>query len=112
MSLIHWYESDFMPHAHKNMIQNFTVGFVSGAVVSGIKNMAETQLDESQKLRDGFKTAVQSGIAASMIADANHKMMHNNHVGALISFGIGALGVYAIQKLAQKTKKEEVKENA
>lgn len=95
-----WSNNGCMPAPYRGMAQNFLVGFVSGAVVSSIKNAANDHLDSNEKLFDGFKTALQSGIAAGTIAHANEQMMHGHYGSAMLSLGVGAAGVYGIQKYA------------
>ena len=83
------------PHA---LIRDFTVGFVSGAVVSAVKNGAK-EGEQSEKIKDGFKTAIQSGIAASAISRSNRQMVHGHYLDAMLSLAIGGVAVYTIEKL-------------
>ena len=83
------------PHA---LMQDFTVGFVSGAVVSAVKNGAR-ESTQGEKIKDGFKTAIQSGIAASAISRSNRQMMHGHFFDAMLSPAIGGTAVYTIEKL-------------
>lgn len=88
------------PHA---LIQDFTVGFVSGAVVSAVKNGAR-ETTQNEKLKDGFKTAIQSGIAAATISRSNRQMTHAHYLDAMLSLAIGAGAVYAIEKINESKK--------
>lgn len=88
------------PHA---LIQDFTVGFVSGAVVSAVKNGAR-ETTQNEKLKDGFKTAIQSGIAAAAISRSNRQMTHGHYLDAMLSLAIGAGAVYAIEKINESKK--------
>lgn len=83
---------------YKRITQNFIVGFVSGALVSSIKNSAKETATQSEKIKGGFKTAVQSGLAAAMITEANERMISGRHIDAALFLGVGAVGVYAIEK--------------
>ena len=93
------------PHA---LMQHFLVGFVSGATVSAVKNTAR-DLTQNEKIKDGIKTAVQSGIAASSISRANRQMTHGHILDAMLSLSIGGAMVYAIEKI-NETQKQHTKE--
>lgn len=88
------------PHA---LTQDFLVGFVSGALVSTVKNGAK-EISQNEKIRDGFKTAVQSGIAASTISRSNRQMTYGHYWDAMLSLSIGASAVYAIEKINESKK--------
>lgn len=90
------------PHA---ITQDFMVGFVSGAVVSAVKNSAK-ETTQNEKIKDGFKTVVQSGIAASAISRSNRQMSCGHYMDAMLSLAIGGAAVYTIEKLNEKNKYE------
>lgn len=95
---------------YKGIAQNFIVGFVSGALVSSIKNSAKDTATQGEKIKGGFKTAVQSGLAAAMIAEANEQMINGCHTNAMLFLGAGAVGVYAIEKVSENLDKKTTKE--
>lgn len=89
----------------KALLRDFMVGFVSGAVVSAVKNSAKTT-DKNEKIKDGFKTAVQSGIAASTISRSNRQMIYGHYADAMLSLAIGGSAVYVIEKINEEKIKE------
>ncbi|MCK9337991.1 MAG: hypothetical protein M0P43_09195 [Arcobacteraceae bacterium] len=91
---------------YKGFVEDFTVGFVSGALVGSVKNMANDHMNSNEKIEEGFKTAVQGGIAASAISYGGHSMSNGNYVNSLLALGMGAFGVYTIQKISNKKYKE------
>lgn len=93
------------PHT---LIQDFLVGFVSGSIVSTVKNKAK-DATENEKIRDVLKTAIQSGIAAASISRANRQMTHRHMLDAMLSLAIGGSAVYAIEKI-NETQKQQTKE--
>lgn len=92
----------------RTLLRDFTIGFVSGALVSGIKNSARDGV-ANEKIKDGLKTAVQSGVAASVISRSNRQMLCGHYADAMLSLAIGATGVYMIEKI-NETKKQHLKE--
>ncbi len=90
------------------LLRDFTVGFVSGALVSSVKNSAK-ESSANEKIKEGFKTAAQSGIAASVISRSNRQMLCGHYADAMLSLAIGAASVYMIEKI-NESKKQHLKE--
>ncbi len=93
----------------KTLLRDFLVGFVSGALVSAVKNSAKAT-DKNEKIKDGFKTAVQSGISASAISRSNRQMLCGYYVDGVLSLAIGGSAVYAIEKINESAKEKTTKE--
>ncbi|HOI83207.1 MAG TPA: hypothetical protein PKW30_02755 [Campylobacterales bacterium] len=93
------------PHA---LVRDFMVGFVSGAVVSAVKNSAR-EVSQNEKIKDGLKTAIQSGVAAATISRSNRQMTYGHHLDAMLSLAIGAGTVYMIEK-TNESKKQYIQE--
>lgn len=83
---------------YKGSVQNFSIGFVSGALLSALKNSAKEGRSSQENIKSGFKTAIQSGIAAASIARANDRMIKDRDTDAVISLAFGAGLVYFIEK--------------
>ena len=91
------------------LVKDFLVGFVSGAVVSAVKNSAK-EMDKNEKIKDGFKTAAQSGVAASAILRSNRQMLCHHYADAMLSLAIGGGAIYSIEQISESTKKQTTQE--
>lgn len=82
---------------------------VSGALAAGAlagalnyNKYAKGEVSKTKALSNSFKLSAQGGIATgSAIAAANY-LGQNNIFGMLMAVSLGAMGIYAVEKISEK----------
>lgn len=105
-----------LQESQSQIIESSLTGVVTASTLSGIINYEKLKRGETTKeemLREGAKFALQGGIAAVSVAQTKQFYAQKNLLGATLSVAAGIVGVYAVEKVAQKLqeKPEEIGEN-
>ncbi|AFL68888.1 hypothetical protein [Sulfurospirillum barnesii] len=90
--------------------RNVVGNAISGALASGMVASAlnynqykQEKIDKETAIKNSLKLTVQGGIVtASAIAAANY-VGNNNILGVLTAVSLGAMGVYGVEKVYEKT---------
>lgn len=76
----------------------------SGAIASAINYNAysKAEISKQHAIQNSIKLALQGGIATGSAIAATNYLGKNNFLGMLSAISLGAIGVYAIEKLNEK----------
>ena len=101
--------------APRNVTGHTISGAIASAVIAGSINYNKYKKDEISKeeaIQDSVKLTAQGGIATgSAIAAANY-VGESNVLGFLTAISVGAIGVYAVEKMSRKIQDNEQPEKA
>ncbi len=87
------------------VIGAITSGVVAGAINYGL--VKKDKMDKDEAIKSTAKIALQGGIAAGGLIAAANYLARGNIFGMLTAASIGAVGVYGIEKICEKTNKKE-----
>jgi hypothetical protein len=79
---------------------SFTMGLITGVVVSAIKDRVNEKEIGKESVKDYLKVGLQSGIVACSINDAKNKMERGHYGKATLSLALGTAGVYITEQLS------------
>jgi hypothetical protein len=89
---------------------DITRGALSSSAVAGIINYNRVQqgsVTVQEAVHDSLKIGIQGGIATGSAMSATYYYSQNKTLAALTALSIGAMGVYAVEKLNDKLKQHK-----
>ena len=85
----------------------------SGAIASAINYHAysKQEISKQHAIQNSLKLTLQGGIATGSAIAATNYLGKNNWLGMISAISLGAVGVYAVEKLTEKWAKQSQIEN-